>query len=143
MKVQIEKINDPGMMEAICRGFPKGDKKIMLDCYKASYSIWMGLVDNKMACIWGVTLASLLSNRAYIWLWTSDLVKGFPFVFVRRAQIEIRELLKEHDEVYGVVNSHLPGTTNSIRWLKLLGAKFGSPKENGLIPFWIRKAQDG
>jgi hypothetical protein len=143
MRVQIEQIDDPDVMDAIFRGFPSEDKKVMAGCFKASYMIWMGLIDNKVACVWGVVLPTLLSTRAYIWLWNSDIIKGYPFVFIRRAQIVIRDLLEEYDEVNGAVNSNLPGACSSVRWLKLLGAKFGSPTEKGLIPFWIRKAQDG
>src|SRR5215475_5872175 len=136
MKVMIEKVDDPKTMINICRGLSVADKKTMNDCAKSSAEMWIGMVDGVAACVWGVTLPSLLSDRAYLWLWTNDeIVKGHPFVFIRRAQIIIKQLLEEYEAVVGVCELE---KNDGVRWLKLLGAKFMEP-ENGLLPFIIKR----
>jgi hypothetical protein len=139
MKVLIERIDDTTMIDAICAGLPEDKKRIMNDCLKTSTTVWLGLVDSKIACAWGVALPTIMSNRAYLWLWTTDLVKEHPFVFIRRAQVVIKDLLKEYEVVMGVVDATNPGASSSVRWLKLLGARFNQPTSKGLIPFQIRK----
>jgi hypothetical protein len=105
----------------------------MADSLRISNTIWIGKVDGELACVWGVVLPTIMSDRAYLWLWTTEKIKEHPFVFVRRAQIVVAELLKE----YSVVVGHtVVGARNSIRWLKWLGAKFGEP-DGDLIPFQI------
>lgn len=136
-KVVIEQITDPITVASIIQGLPLDDKKIMSDCIKSSYTVWVGMIDGVVGCVWGVVLPTLLSNRAYLWLWTKDIVRDHPFVFIRRAQMIIQELLMEYEAVIGVCEV---GKENSVRWLKILGAKFGDP-ESGLYPFEIlRKA---
>jgi len=138
MKVKIEVFDDPDTVVAMTRCLPDVKRKVVDGCLKSSSVVWLGLADNKVACVWGVALPTLLSNRAYLWLWTSEIVKEHPFIFVRRAQMVIKELLEEYEVVTGVVDASDPGVTSSVRWLKLLGAKFGLPSD-GLIPFQIRK----
>lgn len=143
MKVSIERIDDPQIITAVTRPLPSRDKQIMEDCYRSSTAIWIGLIDNKVTCVWGVALPTILSNRAYLWLWTTEVAKEHPFVFIRRAQIVIQELLEEYEYVMGVVDSTNPNARSSVRWLKLLGAKFSEPNDKGLIPFQIRKMKHG
>jgi hypothetical protein len=140
MRITIEEFDDPGMVNILKCGIPDDRKKRMAECFKVSATVWMGLADSKVACIWGVALPTLLSENAYLWLWTSEVVKDHPFIFVRKAQMVIKGLLKEYASVVGVVDLNDVNPTSSIRWLKLLGAKFGNPTSNGLIPFQIIKA---
>lgn len=126
------------MVDALIQPLPIDRQRIMVECCRRSTALWFGLIDSKVACVWGVALPTLLSNRAYLWLWTSDVIKGHPFVLVRRAQMVIRELLDEFEVVVGVVDLSEPGADSSIRWLKLLKAKFGESSK-GLLPFEIRE----
>ncbi len=85
-----------------------------------SAKLYIGSVDGKMCCAWGVVPPSLMSDRAYLWLFSTDVVEQYKFLFVRNSQ----------------------KATRSIRWLKWLGAKFGEPtkgKEAWFRPFEIRK----
>jgi hypothetical protein len=111
------------------------DSVIMNTCIAMSSDVWTGLVDGKVACMWGVAPPSLLSFKAYLWLYTTDVLKEHQFVFVRHSQVEIKRLLEEYDLIVGHC---VLGATQSMRWLKWLGATFGEP-ERGLIPFQIRK----
>jgi hypothetical protein len=139
MKVVIEQAHDSVVLASIHKHLSTQDKITMADCIRRSNTMWIGKVDGEVVCIWGVSLPSVLSDRAYLWLWTTEGVKDHPFVFIRKAQIVVADLLKE----YSVIVGHcVVGAKNSIRWLKWLGAKFDAPDGN-LIPFQIRKKENG
>ncbi len=112
-----------------------GAEKVMKDCLFRSIEVWQGIVDGEVACVWGLIPPTLLSNRAYLWLLTTDLVENHKFLFVRNSQRYIEFALKVWPEIFGdcVVGNH-----SAKRWLGWLGAEFGETKGN-LIPFVIRK----
>jgi len=85
-----------------------------------SSDTWVGKVDGEIACVWGLIPPSLLGDKAYLWLITTDLVDEHPFCFVRHSQLAIKKLLKEYPIIYGHV---LPDNTRGLRWLKWLGVK--------------------
>lgn len=90
-----------------------------------SSKAWVGKVDGKTACIWGLVPASLLSDTAYLWLLTTELVEDHQFLFVRHSQIEIRRML----EVYKTICGHCDvRNTRSVRWIKWLGGKFDTSR---------------
>ena len=97
---------------------------------------WTGLVENKVACVWGIISPTILSDSAYLWLLTTDLVDEHPFLFVRHSQMVVEKLLEDFPCIKGHV---VAGETRSIRWLKWLGFKLGH-QEGGLIDFERRRA---
>ena len=104
-------------------------------CLFLTSSLYVGLIDGRLVCIWGLIPPTLLSDQAYLWLHTTDAVHTHEFLFVRKSQLALNMVLNEFKTIVGVV---LVGNTRSHRWLKWLGAEFGEP--NGkLIPFSIRK----
>jgi hypothetical protein len=106
-------------------------------CFDMSSSIWIGLIDDNMACIWGLIPPSLLSEQAYLWLYTTDVIKEHQFVLVRHSQLVMEEILKRYKSVCGHVFVG-EGDSKSVRWLKWLGAKFGEPDKGG-VPFRITR----
>lgn len=111
------------------------DRKTMDFCFLMSVVIWTGSIDGVLACIWGVIPPTLMSYQAYLWLYTTDALKGHEFLLVRHSQMVIEEVL---DEYPSIVGHAIIGSDKSIRWLKWLGAKFGEPQ--GLaIPFRITR----
>lgn len=105
------------------------------ECLHVSIAIYAGYVDGEVACIWGLVPPSLMSDRAYLWLLTTELVKDHQFVFVRASQRAMEKMLEEYSEIVGHTNVN---NDRGIRWLKWLGAEFQEPK--GLaIPFIIRR----
>ena len=104
-------------------------------CLFTSSNVWKGYVGDKLACVWGVIPPSLMSDRAYLWLWTSKAVEGNEFIFIRQSQRAVEEMLKLYPTLYGHVAL---GAESSKRWLRFLGARFGEP-EGKAIPFQIRK----
>lgn len=111
------------------------DEKGMEFCYLMSISIWVGLIDDELACIWGLVPPSFMSNQAYLWLYTTDLIKEHQFVLVRHSQMVMEALLNEYPTIVGHATV---GDKKAIRWLKWLGAEFGYPQGTGL-PFRIKK----
>lgn len=100
----------------------------------ASSVVWQAVVKGELYCIWGLIPPTLLSDRAYLWLHTTEAVEGNEFVLVRRSQIELAKMLEQFPTIVG----HCAvDAARSIRWLGWLGAVFGPP-EGKLIPFVIR-----
>lgn len=114
------------------------EDRTMTHCLMLSHEVWVGMIGQEIACIWGVAPPSLMSDQAYMWLFTTKLVEEHQFAFVRHSQIEMKKLLERYSMIVG--HSHV-NADRSIRWLKWLGAVFGKP-EGLRVPFVIRK-KDG
>jgi hypothetical protein len=115
--------------------FSDMEEKTMNFCLSMSAHMWAGFVDDKLACIWGVIPPTLMSDQAYLWLYTTDVIKEHQFLLVRHSQMVIEDILKEYPSIVGHA---MLGSSKSIRWLKWLGAKFGQPQGTG-IPFRITR----
>jgi hypothetical protein len=106
-------------------------------CFDMSSAIWVGLIDEQLACIWGLIPPTLMSNQAYLWLYTTDVIKEHQFVLIRHSQLVMEEILKRYKSVCGPVVLG-KGDSKSVRWLRWLGAKFGEPEGRG-VPFRITR----
>lgn len=95
------------------------DKLLQRALSRADFA-WMGLLDNRPVCMWGVEAQSVLGNDAYLWLVTTDEVEEHPFYFLRRSQIFIKQLSTHYSMIHGHVDSSFE---RSIKWLKWLGFK--------------------
>jgi hypothetical protein len=115
--------------------FDEIGRKTMEFCLLMSTHIWAGFINDKLACIWGVIPPSLMSDQAYLWLYTTDVIKGHEFLLVRHSQMVIEDVL---DQYPSIVGHAIIGSDKSIRWLKWLGAKFGPP-QGVALPFRITR----
>lgn len=110
------------------------DKRQLHRCLALTNDLWIGLVDETLLAAWGLIPPTLMSNRAYLWLYTTPYIGDHTFVFVRQSQRAIENMLK----LYPIIEGQTRATADdSIRWLKWLGAEYGQP-HNGLIPFEIK-----
>lgn len=134
MTVSIVK-TDARLLKNVMADLPSREATIMEFCTKSSIPLWKGMVDGQLACIWGLIPGCVLSNSAYIWLYTNELIQEHQFIFVRYSQRMVEEMLKEYEYIHG--NTEI-GADRSIRWLRWLGAEFGIPRGR-LIPFTIRR----
>jgi hypothetical protein len=133
---RIEVVDAPKAKEYVKDLILNDEEKWGMDyCMVMSTHIWVGLIDDRLACIWGLIPPTLMSNQAYLWLYTTDVIKEHQFILVRHSQLVMEEILKEYPSVCGhaIIGNH-----KAIRWLKWLGAKFGEPQGKG-IPFRIRR----
>jgi hypothetical protein len=119
----------------------EGDKlaenelKIFNSFIAASVAVYSGLVNDKVLCLWGLIPPTLLSDQAYLWLYTTPAAEEHQFILVRRGQIEMKKMLEEYPKIVGHCEV---GAERSIRWLKWLGAEFGAA-DGKLIPFLIQR----
>ena len=111
-----------------------GAEEIFKECLWRSIEIRQGLVDGKVACVWGLIPPTILSNTAYLWLLTTDIVAEHRFLFVRHSQRYIEEALKTYPTIIGDVVGH---NTSARKWIQWLGGEFG-PMVLGRTPFTIR-----
>lgn len=95
--------------------------------------IWIGLIDEVPVCAWGLVPPTLISDRAYLWLYVTDKVEEHKFIFVRWSQRVMEELRQRYPTIYGVCEV---SNSRAIRWMRWLGAEFGHP-EAKVVPFVI------
>jgi hypothetical protein len=95
--------------------------------------LWIGLFDGVPVCAWGLVPPSLISDRAYLWLYCTEGVERNKFMFIRWSQRVMDELKQMYPKIHGVCEVSNP---RAIRWMKLLGAEFSYPHD-GIAPFVI------
>lgn len=99
-----------------------------------SAQLWVGSQDEKILCVWGLIPPTMLSDRAYLWLRTTEHMNEHVFLFVRHSQRAVAELLKHYPLIVGHC---LVDNTKAHRWLRWLGAEFSYP-QGKFIPFEIK-----
>lgn len=95
--------------------------------------VWIGLMDEVPVCAWGLVPPSLISDRAYLWLYVTERIDEHKFIFIRTSQRVVEELRQRYDTIYGVCEVD---NSRAIRWVKWLGAEFGAPSGR-VVPFVI------
>lgn len=132
MTVQIQSISYRDLPESVTRA--EFYEEHLENYILRSAFCWLGLIDGDVACLVGLIAPTILSNQAYLWMKTTDIVEANQFIFVRHTQRALEDLLK----LYPIIVGHcVVDSPRSIRWLKWLGAEFGLP-EGRAIPFQIR-----
>lgn len=109
------------------------ESKTMDRCLKLSSTVFVGKIHGDVVCSWGLIPPTVLSEQAYLWMYTTPQLEEHKFLFVRHSQRVIEDMLGEYERIVGHV---VMGNDLAFRWLRWLGAKFGAP-ENKLIPFRI------
>ena len=133
---QVQKDQISGLISSLDGGkLSQSEVEIFNRFVLVSISLWVGEIDGRLVCLWGLIPPTLLSDRAYLWLHTTEAVKDHEFILVRRSQIEIAKMLEEYPRIVGQC---LVGEARSIRWLRWLGAEFGEP-EGHFVPFLIER----
>lgn len=101
-----------------------------------STQVWMGLDNEQIVAIWGLIPPTLLSDTAYLWLYTTKHFIKHTFVFIRHSQRAMADMLAEFPIIVGHGS---PDNHRSLRWLRWLGAEFGELEFEGqAIRFTIR-----
>lgn len=111
------------------------DIAIMHTCLRTSTTVYVGKVDNKVICSWGLVPPTVMSDQAYLWLYTTEALEEHKFLFVRHSQRVIERILEEYSTIVGHV---VMGNDLAFRWLKWLGATFGEPRGK-MVPFRIER----
>lgn len=103
-------------------------------CLNQSTNVWVGTVDGELVCVWGLLPPTLLSDSAYLWLYTTKKLEECKFLFIRQSQIGVEAMLKQYPTIVGMVHK---SNDKAKKWIKWLGASFAEPQED-MIPFTIR-----
>lgn len=110
------------------------EMSVMTQCLVKSLDVWLGMIDDEIYCVWGVIPPTILSLQAYLWLYVDpEKVIERQFIFIRRSQIAVKEMLEHYDSLYGTTS----GEEKTLRWLKWLGAEI--EHSNNRIEFTIRR----
>ena len=107
----------------------------MNTCLRTSSRVFIGKINGELICSWGLIPPSLMSDQAYLWLFTTPALAQHKFLFVRHSQRVIEGILKEYPTIVGHV---VAGNDLAFRWLRWLGATFGELKGK-LVPFRIER----
>jgi hypothetical protein len=116
--------------------FTQDQIRIFETCLNRSALTWIGFIDGEFVCVYGLCPPTLASDGAYLWLHVTPKLVGQEFTFIRQSQIVVREMLDVYPRIYGRCDKT---ATQSIRWLKFLGAQFVETAEE-FIPFVIERA---
>lgn len=111
------------------------DQESLDVCTAMASNLWVGYIAGRPVCAWGLVPPTLLSDVAYLWLYSTPEVEAHKFTFVRKSQLVVEEMLELYPVIYGVTKV---GEDRSMRWLRWLGAVFSEPAR-GFYPFTIRK----
>lgn len=136
--VKVAEWNTPDIFNIIRRS-PVCDNvnaiKVLYEWWGTSDKVWAGLVNNEIACLWGLAPPTFLSDNAYLWLLTTDLIEDHKFLFIRYSQRYIEQMLEIYPRIVGHVETD---NAQATRWIRWLGAEIGEP-EKGFRPFVIRR----
>lgn len=113
---------------------PENEQEAMQRHMRNSSRVWVSLAGDLISGCCGIIPPTLLSDRAYLWLYTTEHLAEHPFVFIRYSQRVVEEALREFPLIVGHTKI---GATKSIRWLRWLGAVYGEP-QGPMLPFEIR-----
>jgi hypothetical protein len=109
--------------------------EIMTATMDKSQYVWIVEIDGEVVAIFGTWPITLISDVAYLWLYTLPSVKLRPITFARHSRDVTAALLLRYSRIMGHC---LKSATNSQRWLRWCGATFHEPIDN-VIPFEIVK----
>ena len=109
------------------------ETKTLDACVGPTAELWIGLVDGRPVCAWGLVPPTVLSERAYLWLYVGPAVDEYKFLFVRYSQRIVEALRLDYPIIEGICDIN---NRRAIRWLKWLGASFGEPTAHH-VPFVI------
>ena len=135
MNVSIKELDRWDVMRRVAPQLTYNETLAMNNALIKSHQIWLGLISDEVACVWGLVSPTLLSVTPHLWLYTTPLVRKHRFIFVRHSQRVIEDLLRDYPEIVGVTRV---GAEESFRWIKWLGGVYGEP-QGRLVPFVIRR----
>lgn len=138
MKVQILRDSQIDIGDVVMRSPVADDPEsimILRGFIFRSSEFWVGKVEGKTACIFGLIPPSILSDTAYLWLLTTDAVDENTFLFVRHSQQWMEQALKRYSVIHGHVAQY---NRKAKRWLEWLGAEINPSAEGGRHAFVIK-----
>lgn len=103
-----------------------------------SSRIWLGADDDKIIAMWGLIPPTLMSDIAYLWLFTTKHLNSHVFMFIRHSQRAVADMLKEFPTIVGHTER---SNRRAQQWLKWLGAEFEPGPNDAILSFTIKASQ--
>ena len=89
--------------------------------------------------MWGLIPPTILSDNAYLWLLTTNIIAEHKFLFIRYSQRWVEDVLK----IYPVLTGNVRIDNEPAKqWIKWLGAVFYESDGN-MIRFTISRKPNG
>lgn len=107
-------------------------KSATLEYAEKSNPICIGTYDGELGCVAGFVIPTFMSDRAYIWFCTTEVVDAHKVSFARG----VKRAKNIMQGIYPQIIGHCVENSSSVIWLKSLGAIF-TETHNGLVKFII------
>ncbi|MBF8177806.1 hypothetical protein [Herminiimonas contaminans] len=105
------------------------DVELLLpECVERAEMAWAGLVDDEVACIFGVQGASFMSLTGYPWMIGTDLIEQHAKPFLRRNRKMVSVMLDRYPHLVNYVDAR---NAKAIEWLNWLGFTIHPPEKYG------------
>jgi hypothetical protein len=135
MTVHIERMDGKAALELLYDLYlvqlPPAHLNIRRNSMLNSTRVWIGRDDDNIVVVWGLIPPTILSDRAYLWMFHTPHLASHAFLVARHSRDAIHEALAEFPLIIGHCSLD---NLRSHRWLRWLGAEFLAP-EGDLIPF--------
>lgn len=93
---------------------------------------WVWEVDGQPILLWGITLRSVVTGGALVWIFSTNQIELHRRDFWQGSKTVLAVLL----ERYGAVEGYCDGRfLQSMQWLRKLGFALGEPLEVAGVPF--------
>jgi hypothetical protein len=112
---------------------PVDQQETMARSMQNSPDIWVGYNGPKIFALMGLIPPTVLSDRAYIWFWTTQYFAESKLGCLRMSRSCVADALLRYPVLVGHCAT---GATRSLRWMQWLGAKLGEP-QGPITPFRI------
>lgn len=107
-------------------------REIMERSLRNSPEAWVAYHADELVAYCGVIPPTILSDTAYLWMYTTPNFAKHWLVCVRHS----RELIADVLRCYPILVGHC--NENSAKWLRWLGAFVSAEPQSGFIPFEIK-----
>lgn len=109
-------------------------REILLRSVKNATHLWIGTHYETILCFFGLNPPTLLSDTAYLWLYSTPAMQGRTVSLIRHSKRAVQEWHSLYSCIVGHCHCDKP---RSLAWLRMIGAEFGEPT-GSVIPFEIR-----
>ena len=97
---------------------------------RGSLQAWTGLIDGRVACMFGVVPESLMGGSGFPWMLGSDLIISHQKLFLRRCRKNVAMMAEQFNYLHNYVDDR---NVKAVKWLEWLGFEIGEPEPFGVL----------
>ena len=87
------------------------------ESYYLAQHVWVGIAEDGIVCMWGVSKAASLLGGASAWMLTSTLIDKYARHFIRRVRPYVEALQQEYGYIENYVDSRHARALRFFEWL--------------------------